>query len=92
MYPFLKAVAEEVYHKFGDNLSRTAIVFPGKRAGLFFNQYLVECAGHPLWAPAYITISELFGQLSTLKIENPIRQVCLLHKIFNQHYHKLQVC
>ena len=85
MYPFLKAVAEDVYHKFGDNLSRTAIVFPGKRAGLFFNQYLVECAGHPLWAPAYITISDLFGQLSTLKVENPIRQVCLLHKIFNQH-------
>ena len=87
MRPFLKAVAEDIYQRFGDNLSRTAIVFPGKRAGLFFNQYLTECAGHPLWAPTYITISELFEQLSPLNIENPIRQVCLLHKIFN-HYTK----
>ena len=84
MTPFLKAVAEDIYSKFGDNLSRTAIVFPGKRAGLFFNQYLLECAERPLWAPAYITISDLFGQLSSLSIEEPIRQVCLLHQIFNK--------
>ena len=66
MKPFLKAVAEDIYRRFGDNLSRTAVVFPGKRAGLFMNQYLTECAGHPLWAPSYITISELFAQLSEL--------------------------
>lgn len=84
MTPFLKAVAEDIYRRFGDNLSRTAIVFPGKRAGLFFNQYLMECAGHPLWAPAYITISDLFGQLSSLNVESSIRQVCLLHQIFNR--------
>lgn len=84
MTPFLKAVAEDIYHRYGDNLSRTAIVFPGKRASLFFNQYLIDCAGHPLWAPAYITISELFGQLSPLTIEAPIRQVCQLHQVFNR--------
>jgi len=84
MNPFLKAVAEDIYRRFGDNLSRTAIVFPGKRASLFFNQHLLECAGRPLWAPAYLTISDLFGQLSSLNIEAPIRQVCLLHRIFNK--------
>ena len=90
MKPFLKAVAEDIYSRFGDNLSRTAVVFPGKRAGLFMNQYLTECAGHPLWAPSYITISELFGQLSPLTIEAPIRQVCTLHRIFNNHTHRAE--
>ena len=90
MKPFLKAVAEDIYHRFGDNLSRTAVVFPGKRAGLFMNQYLTECAGHPLWAPSYITISELFAQLSSLTIETPIRQVCTLHSIFNNHTHRTE--
>lgn len=84
MKPFLKAVAEDIYQRFGNNLSRTAVIFPGKRAGLFFNQYLVECAGRPIWAPSYITISDLFDKLSPLSVETPIRQVCLLHKIFNR--------
>ena len=88
MKPFLKAVAEDIYQRFGNNLSRTAVIFPGKRAGLFFNQYLVECAGHPIWAPPYITISELFDKLSPLKVEAPIRQVCLLHEIFNRLTHR----
>lgn len=90
MKPFLKAVAEDIYQRFGNNLSRTAVIFPGKRAGLFFNQYLVECAGHPIWAPPYITISELFDKLSPLKVEAPIRQVCLLHEIFNAHTHRAE--
>lgn len=88
MKPFLKAVAEDIYQRFGNNLSRTAVIFPGKRAGLFFNQYLVECAGHPIWAPSYITISDLFDKLSPLDVESPIRQVCLLHEIFNAHTHR----
>lgn len=83
--PFLKAVAEDIYHRIGHDMSRTAVIFPGKRAGLFFNQYLADCADRPLWAPTYITISELFGQLSPLQIESPIRQVCRLHTIFNAH-------
>lgn len=90
MKPFLKAVAEDIYQRFGNNLSRTAVVFPGKRAGLFMNQYLTECAGRPLWAPSYITISELFGQLSSLTIESSIRQVCMLHSIFNMHTHRAE--
>lgn len=90
MKPFLKAVAEDIYQKFGNNLSRTAVIFPGKRAGLFFNQYLVECAQQPIWAPSYITISELFDKLSPLSVEAPIRQVCLLHEIFNTCTHRAE--
>lgn len=81
MTPFLKAVAQDLYRRFGDNLSRTVVVFPGKRAGLFLSRYLYECAGHSLWSPTYITIDQLFGQLSSLSIETPIRQVCMLHNI-----------
>lgn len=88
--PFLKAVAEDIYQRIGDDMSRTAVIFPGKRAGLFFNQYLADCASHPLWAPTYITISELFDKLSPLEIEAPIRQVCLLHEIFNRLTHRAE--
>ena len=84
MLPFLQAVAQDIYRQFGDDLSRTAVVFPGKRAGLWLDRYLYECAGHPLWSPAYVSLDELFGSLSALKKESPIRAVCLLHEIFGR--------
>ena len=82
MKPFLQAVAQDIYRQFGDDLSRTAVIFPGKRAGLWLDRYLYECAGHPLWSPSYVTIDELFGRLSDLKKDTTIRTVCMLHEIF----------
>ncbi|MBR4845109.1 MAG: PD-(D/E)XK nuclease family protein, partial [Bacteroidaceae bacterium] len=80
--PFLKAVAEDLYNKIGQDLSRTAVVFPNKRAGLFFNQWLASCTDKPVWTPAYMTISELFRQLTPLQVADPIRLVCTLYTIF----------
>ncbi len=82
--PFLKAVAEDLYNKVGGNLSRTAVIFPNKRAGLFFNQWLTECTDRPIWAPVYLTISELFRTLTPLQVSDPIQLVCKLYRIFCQ--------
>ena len=90
MNPFLQAVAQDLYRRCGDNLSRTVIIFPGKRASLWMDSYLARCAGHPLWAPAYMTISELFESLTSLKAENSIRLVSTLHRIYCQHTHSTE--
>lgn len=82
MKTFLQAVAQDLYRRYGDNLSRTAVIFPGKRAGLWFDRYLYECSNHALWSPSYVSVDELFGSLSTLEKEAPIRTICLLHEIF----------
>ena len=84
MKTFLQLVARDLYDKIGDDLSRTAIVFPNKRAGLFFNEYLAARSQHPMWSPAYVNISELFRQLSTLKPGDPIRLVNELYKVFRE--------
>ncbi len=82
MNTFLKIVAEDLYNKVGGNLSRTAVVFPNKRAGLFFNEWLSRCSDKPLWAPTYLTISDLFRNMSDLQVADPIRLVCTLYPIF----------
>ena len=82
MKDFLAYVAEDIIHKYGTNLSHVAVVFPNKRASLFLNEHLARLAGQPLWSPAYITISELFRQQSSLQVADPIKQVCDLHKSF----------
>ncbi|WP_300702679.1 PD-(D/E)XK nuclease family protein [Bacteroides sp.] len=84
MTSFLQLVAHDLYTQIGNDLSRTAIVFPNKRASLFFNEYLAAETDHPLWSPAYVSISELFRQLSPLKLGDPIRLVCELYKVFRE--------
>lgn len=86
MKSFLAYVAEDIIQKYGTDLSRTAVVFPNKRASLFLNEHLARLTnGKPLWSPAYITISELFRQQSSLTVADPIKLVCDLHKSFCLH-------
>lgn len=81
MIPFLKLVANDVFHRFNGHLENVAVVFPNKRAGLFFNKYLLENSGNtPIWSPRYMTINELFQQGSNLTIGDPILLVSKLYK------------
>lgn len=84
MKTFLEYVARDIIDKYGDNLSRVAVVFPNKRAALFMNEYLVRMAGRPIWSPAYITISELFRRHSAYKAGDQIKLICDLHKCFTE--------
>src|SRR5574344_1465661 len=83
MKTFLEIVARDIICKYGNNLSHIAIVFPNKRASLFMNKQLAHLVDKPLWSPAYITISELFRQHSTLQVADDIKLICDLHKVFN---------
>jgi CRISPR/Cas system-associated exonuclease Cas4 (RecB family) len=83
MKDFLAYVAEDIIQKYGTNLSHIAVVFPNKRASLFLNEHLAHIANQPIWSPAYITISELFRQQSSLQVADPIKLVCNLHKSFS---------
>ena len=38
MKTFLEYVAEDIIRKYGSNLAHTAVIFPNKRARLFFNE------------------------------------------------------
>lgn len=84
MKSFLKLVATDLYQRTEGNLAHTAVVFPNKRAGLFFNEYLAQEAEAPIWSPAYISISELFRSLSPWEVGDPVKLVCELYKIFRQ--------
>ena len=84
METFLKQVAHDLYNKTEGNFTRGAIVFPNKRASLFFNEYLAQESDRPIWSPTYVSISELFRQSSDLSIADPIKLVCDLYKVFQK--------
>lgn len=84
MESFLKLVAADLYKHTKGNLAHTTVVFPNKRAGLFFNEYLAQESDSPIWSPAYVSISELFRSLSPWEVGDPVKLVCELYKIFRR--------
>ena len=82
MKTFLEHVAKDILSKYGTDLSRTAVVFPNKRASLFLNDALARLAQRPMWSPTYITISDLFRRHSPLQVADPIKLVCDLHRTY----------
>ena len=90
MTTYIHLLAEDLLRRFGTDMSRVAVVFPNKRASLFLNQELALLAhqrhnGSPLWSPAYVTISDLFRQHSTLTVADDILLVCRLYDIFSRN-------
>ena len=82
MQTFLNIVAADLYRKHNGNFADVTLVFPNKRASLFFNKALQDICTTPVWSPQYITISELFREQSHLEIADHIMLVSELHKVY----------
>ena len=83
MKAFLEYVAEDMIRRWGNDLSRTVVVFPNKRAQLFLNQYLLKAnGGSPLWSPVYTTITDMFLRHSQYQEADSLKLICDLHKSY----------
>lgn len=76
---FLERIAKLLYAENGNRLNTHCLVFPNRRAGLFFKKYLAVELEKPIWTPAVMTISDLFGSLSTLQ---PAENEILLFELY----------
>ena len=85
MKPFLYQVASLFYSQYGAEISRLAFVFPNRRTGLFFQKYLSEVAGKPLFSPTILTINDLFVQLSGKQTADRISMLFKLYSIYLEH-------
>jgi hypothetical protein len=82
MEPFLHNVASYLYKKYGSSLSDCALVFPNRRASLFFTGYLSEIIEKPVWLPRMVTISDLIQEVSGLQPADPITLNFELYRVF----------
>ena len=82
MKPFLYQVAACFYEQLGSEINQLAFVFPNRRTGLFFQKYLAEIAGKPLFSPTILTISDLFVQLSGRQSVDKISMLFTLYELY----------
>ena len=85
MKTFLQLVADDLYELFGGNYAKVRVVFPNKRAGLFMNRWLMTHAtDRAVMAPHYLTIDDLFKQVSDLVVADPIYLVAELYEVYKE--------
>ncbi|MDR1951860.1 MAG: PD-(D/E)XK nuclease family protein, partial [Bacteroidales bacterium] len=83
MTPFLRYVAEDLIERKLD-FSETAIIFPNKRASVFFDKHLNDILQCPFRSPNYITINELWAQFSSLQIADQILLNATLYRVYSR--------
>ena len=84
MTPFLYKIAKLFHEQYGERLYTCTFVFPNRRAGIFFQKYLAEIEGKPLFSPSMLTIQELFESLSSFRPAEKIEMLVLLHDLFGK--------
>lgn len=86
MRSFVGQVAQSLYNRFGDDVSTLRIVFPSKRARLFFNEELKSHIEKPMWQPSYISIDDMLHGLSALRKADELLLVAELYNIYNRYH------
>jgi len=81
MKPFLKELAERVISQY-PKLDDVTIVFPNRRAALFFRKYLAESIDKPAWSPMLLSVEEFFSGLSELHTPDKLSLIFRLYKIY----------
>ncbi|HZK95388.1 MAG TPA: PD-(D/E)XK nuclease family protein [Prolixibacteraceae bacterium] len=84
MKVFLKQVAKHLFEIHRDNISQLTLVFPNRRGGVFFTNYLNSMITVPLISPEIITINELFSALSPLHVPDRLSLIFRLYKVYRE--------
>jgi hypothetical protein len=90
MKSFLQEIAEEVVRDHGRKLDALTIVFPNRRAALYFRKHLSAQLDKPAFAPDLITIEDFIARFSTLKVPDKIQLVHELHQVYNNILSRFQ--
>jgi CRISPR/Cas system-associated exonuclease Cas4 (RecB family) len=81
---FLDRIATGLFEEYGDRLDKHCLIFPNRRAGLYFLKYLAAKAGKPIWSPDIKTINEFFQSFSSSILADSELLVFELFKVYKE--------
>ncbi len=84
MTSFLQSVAEYLHQTYKMGLQDVCLVFPNRRAGVFFSRYLAQYIDKPIWMPQIRTIAELMKDLSGLQPADQLTLVFYLYQVYTK--------
>lgn len=85
---FIDSVAHDLWQNYGEELQNITLLFPSRRAGLFFREALASEIQAPMWSPQASSIDRIAEQLSGLVTGDRIRLIAELYKIYVRYHEK----
>lgn len=82
MVYFLERIARLLYEQNNGDIRNHCLVFPSRRAGLYFLKYYAAQLDKPIWTPSIMTINEFFASFSELQVANNEILLFELYKIY----------
>ena len=83
MTPFLLETAQKIFASHS-RLEEVTLVFPNRRAILFFRKHLGTLLKKPAFAPTMLTIEEYIKSYSTLQVPDKLELVHRLYKAYTE--------
>ena len=80
---FLEEIAQIVLNKYQGQSDKLTLVFPNRRAGLFFRKYLSAGVSKPIWSPEILSIEDFIKSHSDLQTAEKLDLIYLLYKVFS---------
>ena len=81
MKGFISELAERLYDRYGDEVSSLRMVFPSRRARLFFSDALASVARRPLWQPRFESLG-----VAGMRLSDEIKLVTELYKVYSRYH------
>lgn len=82
---FLLSLAETCKEQFGDHCDQLTVIFPNKRAGLYFAKYLSAIYEKPIWSPNICSLEEYVEVRQNATLGEELQLNLMLY----QNYQKL---
>lgn len=86
MSTFLNALCKSLLNTYGQDLSQLTLVFPTRRASLFFQRELAALSDQPVWSPAIFSIQDFIAGLSTRTVPDQLTLLFELYRVYRQHF------
>ena len=84
MQSFLEKTADYIWQTYAEKISELCIVFPNRRAGLFFKKCLAEKISQPIWMPEIYSSEDFIKELSELEILDKWTLLFELYEIYQK--------
>lgn len=84
MEKFLQKLASEIAKREPESYHRICIVFPNRRAVLYFRHHFARCFDKPVWLPELFSLEDFVMKHSSLASADPLWMLISLYKIQQQ--------
>jgi len=84
MKTFLEDIAEELLKGGGNDFSKTCIVLPNRRAGVFLRDAISRQSNKAIWAPTVLSIEDFVFSLSDLAKADQTTLLFSFYEVYRQ--------